>query len=94
MMASSNSIGRMEQADPTHFGKLEIIPVAQSFRFTWPLGWGGFVYNRPHSVIVRRDGQVERRLVITDQTRRLQLFVAAYTLCSILLLWLLSGQRS
>lgn len=55
----------IHQCEPLVAGDLEIVPQSEALTLRWPNG--GFVWNRPVAVVVRRDGQ-EQRLPIVDVT--------------------------
>ena len=70
--------------EPITVGETTITPQAWVLAFRWP--GGGWVWNRPHAVLVERNGQVER-VPIVDLTR-----VARWSMLSLGVgLWLLAA---
>jgi hypothetical protein len=55
---------------PVTVGEVSVMPRARALMVRLP--WGGFVWNRPTAVMVKRAGEV-RRVPVVDVTRILQL---------------------
>jgi hypothetical protein len=56
--------------EPTTVGDVTLTPQSQALTVRWP--FGGFVWNRPIAVLVKRGEQIER-MPIVDVTRLAQL---------------------
>jgi hypothetical protein len=59
--------------DPVFVGSTRLIPFAQALRIRLPFINGGFVWNRPATVLVTRPDGEEQVLRVPDITRRVQL---------------------
>ncbi len=75
MEQNSNKLFSYETAigDPVFVGSTRIIPFAQSLRIRLPFINGGFIWNRPASILVTRPDGDEQVLQVPDITRRVQL---------------------
>lgn len=60
---------------PIRIGDLTLTPVAKSLRFNLPWFRGGFIWNRPHSIILESTTGHPRELRIWDVTRLAQMLV-------------------
>jgi len=76
--------------EPVTIGERTITPFAQSIQVTLPGLNGGFIWNRPVSVLVQSDDGQEEVLPITDVTRLAQVNLIGMSLGVIALIWLVS----
>lgn len=74
---------------PFNTGKVKIIPFARSVRFEFPGATGGFIWNRPVSLLVDKGDGSEQVLNIPDMTRRAQIALLGFGLVGGLFLSLL-----
>ena len=75
---------------PIKAGNYKIVPFSKSVRLDFPNNNGGFIWNRPVSVLaIDADGE-ETVIPVHDITRRYQLAIFGSGLISILLIWLIS----
>ncbi len=77
--------------DPLQAGELELIPVSQAARLQ--LAGLHLMWNRPVSVIVRREDGQQTILPVHDYTRRAQLTLLGAGLLGACLAWLGFGRR-
>ena len=79
--------------EPLLAGDAEIVPQSQALTIRWPNG--GYVWNRPVAILVRR-GEQEERLPIVDITLAARLVLLALAAVSSLSFLILSiqGRRS
>lgn len=86
---------RMETrwGEPLVAGDTEIVPQSQALTIRWP--YGGYVWNRPVAIVVRR-GDQEERLPIVDVTlaTRLALFALGAVSSLIFLIRSIQNRRS
>jgi len=75
---------------PVMAGDAEIVPESRALTVRWP--WGGYVWNRPVGVLVRR-GSEEQRLPIVDVTRVAQVALLAASVMVTLIVLILSFQK-
>jgi hypothetical protein len=76
--------------EPLVAGDTEIVPQSQAVTIRWPNG--GYVWNRPIAVVVRRDDQ-EERLPIVDVTLVARLALFALGVLSSLIFLILSNRN-
>ena len=76
--------------EPVMAGDAEIVPESRALTVRWP--WGGYVWNRPVGVLVRR-GSEEQRLPIVDVTRVAQAALLAFGAMFTLMVLILSFQK-
>ncbi|MBS1251544.1 MAG: hypothetical protein MAG451_00577 [Anaerolineales bacterium] len=68
---------RTTSGEPLTIGDVTITPQSRVLVIRWP--YGGFVWNRPVSVLVERDGHTEQ-VPIVDLTRAAQLRLLGFGL--------------
>lgn len=76
--------------EPVMAGDAEIVPCSQSLTVRWP--WGGYVWNRPVGVLVRRGGE-EQRVPIVDVTLVARIVLFALGAVSTLAFLILQNRR-
>ncbi|MEJ2209000.1 MAG: hypothetical protein P8129_08195 [Anaerolineae bacterium] len=76
--------------EPVSAGDVEIVPQSRALTVRWP--WGGYVWNRPVGVLVRRGGE-EERVPIVDVTRVAQAALLAFSAMFPLIVLILSLQK-
>ena len=77
--------------DPVQIGELELIPVSQAARLQ--IAGLNLIWNRPASVIVRREDGQQTTLPVHDTTRRAQLILLGAGLLGAWLAWFGLGRR-
>lgn len=78
---------------PIKIGKTRIVPYAQSLRLISPQNSGGFIWNRPVSVLVTDADGAETIIPIPDITRRMQIAIIAGGFVSMLFVWMITRGR-
>ena len=76
--------------EPVSIGERTVTPFAQSIQITLPGQIGGFIWNRPVSVLVQSDDGKEEVLPITDVTRLVLFNLIGMSLGVIAFIWLVS----
>jgi hypothetical protein len=82
---------RGSSGNPVKVGDVTVTPRSQALIVRWPMG--GFVWNRPVSVVIERDGQQER-LPILDVTRWTQVRLLVLCLAFSIIAWTVSVWRN
>ncbi len=59
-------------------GEAQIIPFSRSIRLEFPGALGGFIWNRPSSILVKKDDGSEQVLNIPDVTRQVQIALLGF----------------
>ena len=70
------------ESEPILSGDAEVVVRARAVHIPLPFAHGGFIWNRPVSVRVRRPGVSEQTLPVRDVTRLLQLALLALGLAA------------
>lgn len=76
--------------EPVMAGDAEIVPQSQALTVRWP--WGGYVWNRPVGVLVRRGGE-EQRVPIVDVVLMARIVLLALGAISTLAFLILSNPK-
>ena len=76
MVTSPFKVELLESA-PIMSGDAEVVVRSRAMHILLPFAHGGFIWNRPVSVSVRRPGVPEQTLPVRDVTRLLQLALLA-----------------
>jgi len=76
--------------DPIAIGDRTVTPFAQSIQFRVPGLNGGLIWNRPVSILVQTNDGEERVLAVPDVTRQLIWALAAMSIITALLGWLIT----
>jgi hypothetical protein len=71
---------------PIRSGDAEVVVRSRAVQLTLPSGHGGFIWNRPVAVSIRRPGVPEQSLPVRDVTRLLQLALLALGVAGALVL--------
>jgi hypothetical protein len=79
--------------EPIQAGEMELIPVSQAARLQIPGLPLNLIWNRPVSVIARREDGAQTTLLVHDYTRRAQLILLGIGLLGSWLAWLSFGRR-
>ena len=74
--------------DPIYLGKIKAIPFAKSLRVTLPGSIGGFIWNRPISLLLDRGNGEEQVVPLVDFTRVAQLTLLGAGLIGSLFIYL------
>lgn len=78
---------------PSEAHDMLIIPITQVVRGWLPGMLGGFIWNRPHHLMVRTGDDEYHILPVDDVTRRIQLTLLGVGLVGSLLIWILHRNR-
>lgn len=76
---------RTASGEPTTIQGVTVTPQSRSLQLTIP--WGGFAWNHPVAVVVRR-GDDEQRIPLVDVTRIVQLSIYGAAFLLTMLFWL------
>ena len=76
--------------DKVTVGDVTVTPQSRALTISWP--YGGFVWNRPLAVLVKRGKQTER-IPIVDVTRMAQLGLLGLSLVFSIIIFVLSIRR-
>jgi len=76
--------------DPIAIGDRTVTPFAQSFQIKFPGMNGGLIWNRPVSILVQTNEGEECVLAVPDVTRQLIWTLAAMSIITALLGWLIT----
>jgi len=90
-MPDFSSLFVTREAEPVKVGDQTITVISRALRATPPMGFGGFVWNRPVAVKVETAAGVEHILPVVDQTRRSQAMIMLFGLVAALLIALVLG---
>jgi hypothetical protein len=94
-MPDVSSLFLTQEGSPLQIGDQTITVVSRALRWTWPMGFGGIVWNRPVAVKIKTASGVEHVLPIADETRRRQIMIFFIGLvCAILISMLFRPRRS
>ncbi|UCH59082.1 MAG: hypothetical protein JSV61_12810 [Anaerolineales bacterium] len=74
---------------PAYLGAVKITPFSQAIRVGFPGTQGGFIWNRPSSVLVKKGDGSEQVLKIPDMTRQIQIALLGFGVLGGILLSLL-----
>ena len=75
---------------PIRWGNRTLIPFAQTVRLQAPGAKGGFIWNRPTSLLVQSAEGQDQVLIIPDLTRRIIWSLGAASLAAVLILWIIN----
>jgi hypothetical protein len=79
-----------QAGSPIRWGGRTLIPFSQTVRLQAPGAKGGFIWNRPASLLVQSaDGQ-EQVLQVPDLTRRIIWSLGAASLAAVIILWIIN----
>ena len=92
-MLDASSLFLTKEGSPLQVGDQTITVVSRALRWTWPMGFGGIVWNRPVAVKVRATNGVEHVLPVVDETRRRQIMVFILGLVGAILISMLFRPR-
>ncbi len=92
-MPDFSSLFLTQEGEPHQVGDQTITVVSRALRWTWPMGFGGIVWNRPVAVKIRTASGVEHVLPVVDETRRQQIMIFALGLAGALLISMLFRPR-
>ncbi len=92
-MADIASLFLTQEGQPLQVGDQTVTVVSRALRWTWPMGFGGVVWNRPVAVKIRTASGVEHVLPVVDETRRRQIMIFALGLVGAILISMLFRPR-
>ncbi len=92
-MADIASLFLTQEGQPLQVGDQTVTVVSRALRWTWPMGFGGVVWNRPVAVKIKTASGVEHVLPVVDETRRRQVMIFALGLVGAILISMLFRPR-
>ncbi len=92
-MPDFSSLFVTQEGAPIKAGDQTITVVSRAFRWTWPMGFGGIVWNRPVAVKIQTASGVEHVLPVVDETRRRQIMIFALGMLGAILISMLFRPR-
>ena len=92
-MPDASSLFLTQEGSPLQVGDQTITVVSRALRWTWPMGFGGIVWNRPVAVKIRTASGVEHVLPVVDETRRRQIAIFFLGLVGAILISMLFRPR-
>ncbi len=92
-MPDVSSLFLTQEGSPFQVGDQTVTVVSRALRWTWPMGFGGIVWNRPVAVKIRTANGVEHVLPVVDETRRRQIMVFILGLVGAILISMLFRPR-
>jgi len=84
----------IQRGEPVTAGGIQVTPLTKTFKLPIPTISGGLIWNRPFAVEVRTADGNEWSLPVPDVTRRAQIALLAMGLIGVLLIGLVSRNRS
>jgi hypothetical protein len=75
--------------DPIQVGDVKITPIARALHIQLPIIKGGFIWNRPASMVVQTGEGEEQVMPVVDVTRLAQVLLLGVGLFGGLLIWAL-----
>ncbi len=92
-MPDISSLFLTQEGPPLQVGDQTVTVVSRALRWTWPMGFGGIVWNRPVAVKIRAASGVEHVLPVVDETRRRQIMIFILGLIGAILISMLFRPR-
>jgi len=92
-MPDFSSLFLTQEGEPQKVGDQTITVVSRALRWTWPMGFGGIVWNRPVAVKIQTANGVEHVLPVVDETRRQEIIILALGLVGAILISMLFRPR-
>ncbi len=92
-MPDNSSLFLTQEGSPLQVGDQTVTVVSRALRLTWPMGFGGIVWNRPVAVKIRTASGVEHVLPVVDETRRRQIAIFVLGLVGAILISMLFRPR-
>jgi len=76
--------------DPLYLDQAKLVPFSQMVRITFPGGYGGFVWNRPASILWQSAEGEEVVIPVHDKTRRIQISLFGAAIIGSLIMWIIN----
>ena len=92
-MPDISSLFLTKEGSPLKVGDQTITVISRALRWTWPMGFGGIVWNRPVAVKIQTASGVEHVLPVVDETRRRQIMIFALGMVGAMLISMLFRPR-